>query len=85
MFIPKKDDELYLEPIFKFQSQFSVDKELTNKGFVRFMSANIEEDLKDICVMFSDGFIRNYHQEKVTINGKDYIKININDIISVLN
>ena len=85
-FVPRKDGEIYIEPIYKYQHKFATKKELLNRGFIRHVSGDLKEkELMGLCVIIADGFIRNFHNAKVLIDDSEFIRIQYGDIISILN
>lgn len=83
-FIPNNPDLLFVELIFQPNNKFDDKLVPTNMGYVRFLSSNLDQTLKDKCVIFCDGFIRNYAKEQMKIGEGYYIRMNILDVISIL-
>lgn len=84
-FVPENDNVLFVEVIFEKAHKFTTTLTATNTGYVRFVSKNLEkENLIGVAVVFCDGFIKNYKREKIKLDGVDYIRLNIKDVISFL-
>jgi len=84
-FVIANDDWLFVEPIYEKENKFATKETLTNKGYIRFTSENLEKrNLKGIAVVFCDGFIKTFNRECVTVDGNSYLRMTLKDIIAFL-
>ncbi len=84
-YIPIADDQIMVEVIYEKENKYSDKMIPTNFGYVRFLSRNLRQDLKGVCVLFCDGFIRNIEREQIKIGNKFYTRLHVSDIISIFN